>query len=313
MPISADHPVLGFYKMRRQKDGPWLPVAIWKKDNGEVVARVGPDMAAPSDIWTYCAGHKVSSADAKFAFTNKYWPDEQPPSQLSNLPTDPFERLQVEIKEKEERAARLLEHHPEIKNQLTCDLFVNTQKELLGLNKQADALFTIEKKPLLDATNACDEKYRFRARVKVLSERLRSRFETFMKAEQDRRTAEAEAKFQAEHAKVLAERKRLEDERWRKIQSDPVAALTESAPAMPELPLGPEPVKVQAGGGVGRRAGLKTVWVPVIEDYKAVLAYYSEHPDIRAAVDKLVNHVVRDAKGSIVIPGVRIVSDRKVA
>jgi len=82
---------------------------------------------------------------------------------------------------------------------------------------------------------------------------------------------------------------------------------------MPELPLGPEPVRVQAGGGVGRKAGLKTVWIPVIEDYKLVLDYYSEHPDIRAAVDKLVNHVVRDAKGAIVIPGVKITQDRKVA
>ena len=118
---------------------------------------------------------------------------------------------------------------------------------------------------------------------------------------------------QEEQARVAAERQRLEEERAAKLRDDPVAALTESPPEMPELPLLPEVVHVQAGGGVGRRAGLQDAWVGTITDYREAALYFIEHPKLREVVDKLVAHQVKDLKASAKIPGVTVSKERRAA
>lgn len=312
--ITADNPIPGFYRMRRERGGRWVPVAIWRKD-GALLCAVGTEKIAtdPLAIWTYCASNKVDKDAAKFAFDKGYWPDEMPPAQLSNLPSDPFEALKIEIEAQQTRAEEWLKAHPEIKAQVDCDLARNMQAELLKLNKRADAMFTAEKAPILEATRACDDKYRFRAAVKDVAERLRKAFGRFMAAEEELQKAEAAAKFKAEQARIAAERAAIEAAAAQKMRDDPVAALTEEPPEMPELPLAPEPVKIQAGGGVGRKAGLKDSWIGVIEDYPAALAHFAQHPDVKTAVEKLVAHAVRDAKGAIELPGVKISKERIAA
>lgn len=301
--ISADNPLPGFYWMRRERGGKRIPVAIWKKD-GVLVCRVGPDQVEPTSIWTYCAENKVDRDAAKFAFENGYWPDEPPPIGHNAPPSDdPFDVLKAEIEAKQEQAQKWLGARSVITTQADADYATNAQRELLALNKRADAMFTAEKAPHLAASRACDEKYRFRSTVADVAERLRKIYGRFMAAEESRLKAEAAAKHKAEQERIEAERKA-------KLADDPVAALTEPEP---QLPLMPEPVKVQSGGGVGRRAGLKTVWVPTVTDYAAAAQFYINHPDLRATVDKLVKHAVRDAKGSIVIPGVTIKEEREAA
>lgn len=311
-PISDGVPVAGFYKIKKHKGGPFLPVALWM-NQGEWVCRVGPAMADPFETWLFCAKNPVDTAAAKFAFETGRWPDEPEEPARSNLPDDPFEALKAEIEDKLAQAEDYLTKNPEIKSQETCNLFRNLQAQLLALNKRADGLHEVEKRPLLEATRACDDKYRFRAAVKVITERLRSRFETFLKVEERRQREEAEAKFRAEQERVAAERKRIEEERALKLANDPVAALTETPPELPPVPIAPETVKVQAGGGFGRKAGLQTIWVPQIVDYQAALGHFSEHPDVKAVVERLVKHVVKDSKGSVKIPGVNVIEDRKVA
>ena len=82
---------------------------------------------------------------------------------------------------------------------------------------------------------------------------------------------------------------------------------------LPELPLAPAPAKVQAGGGTGRKAGLKTGCVAVIEDYAAALKHFEHHADVRAAVGKLVRADVRLNKAQSKIPGVKVVEERRAA
>ena len=311
-PLHADHPKAGWYRYRRHKDARWEPCAIFRNKEGVLICLVGAEKRQedPAAIWTWVADKAVAKEAAKFAFEHGYFPDEMAPAQLSNLPADPFEALKIEIEEQKSRAEEWLGKRPTIMSQVDCDLARNMQAELLKLNKRADAMFKAEKAPLLEASSACDDKYRFRAAVADVAERLRKVFGRFMAAEEDRQKAASAAKFREEQARIAAERAAIETAAKADMENDPIRALTSPPPEMPELPLAPEPVKVQAGGGVGRKAGLKDNWIGIIEDYPAALAHFSEHPDLRAAVQKLVTHVVRDAKGAIKLPGVKIRNER---
>jgi hypothetical protein len=46
VPLHDGAPQVGFYKMRKARGGPWLPVAIWNRD-GTLVCRVAKEMADP--------------------------------------------------------------------------------------------------------------------------------------------------------------------------------------------------------------------------------------------------------------------------
>lgn len=307
--VGVDRPVPGYFKKREGKGGPWRPVAIWWKD-GELVARVGNDWADPAQVWSWCAANPIAKDVAKFAFENGHWPDEPPPMQRSNMPSDPLEALKAEIEDKTAAAERLLADNPEIKSQLACDLARNIQAELLALNKRADGMFHGEKDPLTEAGRIVDEKFRFRAAVKVLSDRLRSRFETFMRVEERRQQAEAEAKFKAERAAAEAERQRIEDEQAKLMRDDPISALTSPPPEVPELPLAPESVKVNAGGGFGRKAGLKTKRTLQITDLDAVFQYFKGREEVHVVLSKLANASLR---AGVEVPGTKTVEERCAA
>ncbi len=312
-PIFADHPRPGWYKMRYDRNGKWLPVAIWIQD-GELVARVGAERAEPSKIWTWCADKPVSKEAAKFAFAKGFWPDEPPPIG-DNMPPvdDPYEALKAEIEAKQKQATDWIGARPVVLTQPDADYATNAQRELLALNKRADAMFVAEKAPHLEAGRVVDERYRFRGAVADVAARLRKIFDRFLAEEEKRQTVAAAAKHKAEVARIEAERKRLEAERAEKLRVDPIAALTEDPPELPLVPAAPEAVKVAAGGGIGRRAGLQDVWVGTITDYGAAAAYFINHPKMVELVDKLVAHQVKDLKASASIPGVTVSKERRAA
>ncbi len=308
-PIHSDNPRPGFYKMRWQRDGKWLPVAIWRQDSS-LVCRVGDKMEPVEKIWTWCADKPVSKEVARFAFDEGYFPDEPKPIPLSNLPADPFEALKIEIEAQRSRAEEWLKAHPTVATQQEADLAANMRSELIRLGKEADALHKAEKAPWLEKAKATDNRYRFRADATAMAEKLRTAFGLFMAREEFRQKQEAAARFKAEQAAVAAERARIEAEAKEKLARDPIAALTEDAPVLPELPLAPEPVKLQAGGGIGRRAGLKSVWGAIIDDHRAALIHFEDHPDLRRELERLVTHAIRDSKGTLKIPGVRATEAR---
>lgn len=311
-PVVEDQPQCGYYRMRKGRDAPWLPVVIWIR-GGEMVARVGDNMREPLGIWVACAKHPVAKDAAMHAFKVGSWPDmpDEPPA--SNMPSDPFEALLAEIADKQAQAEALLAKGNKASSETESNLARNLQKQLLDLQKRADAMFTQEKAPVVQQGREIDEKYRFRVPLKGFADRLRDFWGRWAKAEEDRLRREAEEKAANERRAIEAARKAQEEHRAKLMESDPIAALTE--PPIPEVEPAaePEPVKVQVGGGYGSRGGLRSYWVPTIVDYKAALAHYAEHPDIKAVVDKLVKAEARTHKGATNIPGVTVSEDRRAA
>lgn len=304
VPIHADVPYPGRYKMKR--GGAFVPVAIGPDAD---IALVDGQPTDPVAVWTYCAKYPVTQDAYKFRIANGHWPDEPRPAPLSNRPADPFAALLADIEDKTKQADQLLKR--EITTQTDCDLARNIQAGLLALKKSADAMHKDEKARPLEQCRAIDTKFGFRDDIADLAARVRSKFEAWMRAEERRQREEADRKFREEQARVEAERKRLEAERAQQMEDDPIAALTSPPPEMPEAPTAPEPVKVQAGGGVGRKAGLKSVWVPVMTDYKAALAHFADNAKVRELVQKLGEQAVKG--GARDVPGFEVKEERRAA
>jgi hypothetical protein len=228
------------------------------------------------------------------------------------MPADPFEALTAEAQDRIAQAQEWLTINAPIGDQVACDKARNMQAALLVLLKTADGMHETEKRPHLEAGRAVDRRYGFREDIKDWSAKLRTVFEQFLRAEERRQQEEAARKHRDEVAKVEAERARIEAERAKKLEEDPIGALTDPEPELPELPLVPEPVKVQAGGGLGRKSGLRDGWEFEITDYKLAALHVIEQPDVSAAVGKVIARMVKASKGRVQIPGVKVNTVRKV-
>tara|TARA_R110000868_G_scaffold109725_2_gene297993 strand:+ start:1654 stop:2691 length:1038 start_codon:yes stop_codon:yes gene_type:complete len=323
-PVHEGKPEFGFFWAKASKAGGRIPVCIYAGGNGEIVARWGTkaehrfesDAAAK---WSWIADSVTDRDSYTHAWTQGVWPDGTPTTAPalpagSNQITDPFERLMAEVDDKVEQAEILfgkLGLATADKN--GADMARNIQAGLLALAKTADTMHKAEKQPHLDAGKVVDDKFRFRDTLKGVAGRLRNVFENWMRAEEQRARTEANRKHREEMEKAQAERARIEAERAKLMADDPIAALTSDEPELPDLPIAPEPVKVNAGGGVGRAAGLKTVWTPEVIDYEATLKHFSKHPTIKAAIEKLVAGEARLHKEATAIPGVQMKEERRAA
>lgn len=326
-PVSDGIVQNGFFRTSAGKAGGFSPVAIWRDPDGSFKCRVGTkaahryvDETMAADRWTFICKNPVKRDEYKVAWETGTWPDGAPTvapdltaTVKSNAPSDPFEALQAEIADKIASAEAWAKAHPEAKTQTEADYATNLRREIAALLKQADAMHAAEKAPILAAEKATDEKFRFRDKMKSVGVILKGIYERFLVSEEAKAKAAAQAKFEAERRATEIAREEMRKAQERKMRDDPVAALTDPEPELPQLPMGPAPVKVNSGGGVGSRAGLKTDYVGVIEDYNKAFDHFRSHPDMKAELERLVKAAVRAGKSETKIPGVTVKEVRKVA
>jgi len=320
--ISESKVESGFF-YSQYKGQKWrVPIVIGRMPDGAFYCRVGTKAKHEIETeeqaakrWISIAENVVSREDYKVAYETGTWPDNLPTSEpvKTNRSSDPFEALTADIDDKIASAKAWLTAHPVAKTQAEADYARNLQAEILSLNKQADAMHKAEKAPILAQAEAVETKFSFRKIAKGFADSLKGVYEKFAVAEEARQRAEADKKWREEQAKIAAERKKIEDERAKQMADDPIATLTSPDPEMPELPLAPPPVKVQVGGGIGRAAGLKSVWTGEIEDIDAVFQHFKETDQVLEVLQKLVDATVRTNKGATKIPGVKVVEQRKAA
>jgi hypothetical protein len=327
--IPGENPQCGLWKVRPRKGEPHVLMQVWLVDDAErpvtswreglqLRGMVDASHASPQELaerWLFAM--PVTKDDATHWREHGRWPGDAPPlagalpPKTHNQPTDPYALILGEAHERIAQAKARL--GLPIADQTACDMARNLQAELLALEKRADGMYETEVRPHIDATTAVRRRYDFRALLAEWSAKLRSAFGGWMAAEEARQRAEADARYAAERAIAEAERARIETERARQIADDPIAALTSPKPQLPPLPAAPEAVKVQSGGGTGRKAGLKTTWDIQITDYKLAALHVIEHPEVSIVVGKVLTKLVRAAKGRADIPGVKVVERREVA
>lgn len=312
-------PQAGFYRMRRNKDAPWSPVAIWPDDDGTLVAATGQNFSEPLDavrIWLSVAHHPVSEDAARHAAEHGRWPGEPPPMPPVNVepvsspagddartgiggnnpPEDDGAESLLEQLLQQSREAEDWLRKTEIKTQEDADLAANWADRLHTLEKQIEPLRMTRRRPLQEALDKIQAMFAPRQdAAKRLIRSLRDAAQKWVRAEQARLAEEARRKAEEE-----ARRQREEQERKLAEQGLPL----EAAPPPPP----PKPVaapKVMVGGASGRRMGArKAPPTAHIVDIEKVLIFFKDNPDLVAVAQKLANKVVA-MKGNV--PGVEVV------
>jgi hypothetical protein len=326
-PIDRENPQCGLWKVRLKKGEPpvlmqiWLadetgkPASAWAEGLRLMNVTAGKELPLLELCERWLFASPATKDEAAFWRREGRWPTDPPPlpARTHNLPADPFEALKAEAEDRAEQVAGWLKANTPIVDQVASDTARNMQAALLDINKRATVMFRAEKDPIVAAGRAVDAKYGWRDMLGDWAEKLRHAFEGFMRAEERRLNEERQRAYFAELEAAEAERARIEAERAQKVADDPVAALTEPEAELPAMPPPPEPVKVQSGGGTGRRAGLKDDWDVEIVDYKLAALLVIEDPDVAIVVGKALKRRVRAAKGRIEIPGVKITKVRRAA
>lgn len=310
--IIVDQPQCGYFKMRRGRGGAWIPVAIITGRDGDQIALVGAERERrdPLDIWSYCAGNPVPQADAKHAFqNNNEWPGDAPTigDNAEKAGVGPLELLSDYIG----TATAWFKKIGKIEDEKAANQAANYATELLRLKSEADRERDSKVRPHLEAQRQINGEYKpVIEDAEALAKQIKRACDDWLRAEKRRLEEEARKKYEAERKAAEEERQRLEAERAKKMAEDPVAAMTEPEPELPMAPPPPEPVKVQVGGQRGRKMSLRTVTVYEISDYQAALAFAAEHPDVRAAVEKVCRAA---AKAGEKVPGLVVKQEERAA
>lgn len=308
--INEAAPQCGFYKLRKGKDAPWLPVMIRHDSEGVLRARVGPDAADPHDIWVACAKRPVSKEDAKVAFATGGFPGDAPAAIGDNSGDV---SLIEQLSDYMANTVAWLKGRT-ITDKATADQAANRRNRVLELKKaieqEWDGLALPHDTALKQLKSVYDAPVKQAQELNIM---LRDSLNAFARAEQARIDAEQRAKYEAERKATEAARKAVEDQRAKQLRDDPIAAMTSPEPELPMPPPPPAPAKVALGGQVGRVTGLRTYWEAEITDYAAALQHYAQHPDVQALILKLAKADIKNAKGAVSIPGVKAIEDRRVA
>lgn len=298
--IEEPNPRSGYYKLRN-KSGVWQPVAIWEKD-GELVCRVGSEMRDAADVWTWCAKNPVAKDAAKQAFETGAWPGDVPATGSNSSAMT----LPEEIDDAATHALAWLQKNG-ITDKTAADTAANWRARLLDLSKQADKQRETEKRPHDEAAKAVQAKWKPSVETAAdAANRLRDALTAWMRAEELKARAEADAKRKiAEEAAAKA--RAIADE----AKADAAARNLPPPPEPVDVPLPFEDaVRIQAGGQRGRKTGLRTITKYVVTDYAAALAHVKDHPDVRAAVEKVA---AAQAKAGATVPGVEIQQEQVAA
>ncbi len=303
--IHDSTPQPGYYKLRKGRDLPFVPVAIWKKD-GEFICRVGAETKNAHDVWSYCADKPITKVVAQEAFKTGAFPGDAPPVGHNSGDLS----LTEQIREYAAQALTWLKK-TSITNTETKDMAANYRARLLELRKTADAERETEKRPHLEASRAVDAKFKpVIEEADQAANTIRDALTAYMRQEEAKLEAERRAKYEAERAAVEAARKEADAARVKLMQDDPIAALTTPEPELPMMPVAPEPVKVQAGGQRGRKTGLRTTVRYQVSDHVKALAFFADSDDVRELIQKLAD---RASKAGVAVPGVERIEEKVAA
>lgn len=144
------------------------------------------------------------------------------------------------------------------------------------------------KAPYLAAGRTCDgEKNALCARLAVARGKVEQHMNTYA-AEKRRAELEDQRKAEEERARLqeLARENNLET----------------ALPPAPPPPSRPEPVRSDGGATVS--VGVE--YVATVEDYAKAFRKVKDDADVRHAIDRAIQRIVRTTKGQTAIPGVRI-------
>lgn len=312
--ILETEPFSGYFRCAATKDGPLLPVAIWREGATLHVVRNNEPVKLER-VWPYAVWTPVSyDWYEAVAERGEKWPDEHedravetkaevPAADREVARTDnqPPEESEIDALKREiETASANIAQYNAIGDDDTAAAAQALRSRLNTLSGDADKKREAEKAPHWEKCKEVDR--RWQPLVKLAKDgadairRLLSAYETekarkaaIARQEEERRQAEARAKAEAE-----------------------AAATGKPAPEpepQPEAPITP----VNTGkirGASGRAATVRVIKVAKVADYDAFYAHVKAFPEVKIVMDKLAQRLT-DAGETL--PGVTVEEQRDVA
>jgi hypothetical protein len=306
-PVSDGHPECGFYRRRQFKDGPFVPVAIWKQD-GEFIALVDGKTADAADIWTWVCDKPITEAEYHKVMAGEGWSDEPRAATIpTNMPTDPFEALKIEFAAEQEVAAELLAKP--VTDQQHADQIAVLTKRLTGIKSKATNLHKVEKQPFLDGGREVDDKYRdLKEEPETLTKKLKRHLDAYLlelqrqEQERQRKAREEADRKQREAAEAAAAASAANDDG---AQKEALRKADEAAQAEREAQ-----ARNASAGRTGAKVALRTYTFATITDFDTLLMALKDRPEIRECVEALAN---RAAKSGVELPGMAISQEQRAA
>jgi len=317
-PIHDGDPQQGYYRTRF-KDKPWEPVAIWFED-GKWHAMRGDRQVDASEIWTWCCRNPITYEAYTKAIEGAGWDDEpEAPAIGHNLPSDPFEALQVEFAAEREQAEAFMKKP--ITTQAEADRAAIWSKRLSTIAKKATDLHKVEKQPHLDAGRNVDNKWReLKEEPDAISKKLKRHMDAFLQEEaRKERERQAAARAEADRIQREADAARVAAEKAAAKNDNDAAAIAAQNNAIAEA----ERLAQQAAaaerdaqarnasaGRTGAKVSLRTFVFAEITDFDALLMALKDRPEIKEVVDTLAN---RAARSGVELAGMAIRSEQRAA
>ena len=186
-PVHENDPQCGYYRMRRGRGGPWVPVAIWREvtgedeitgisDSGKLVCLVDGLEKDPFEVWTWVCRYPVPyETYVAVAERGEHWPEDltdlkktRPISDAASSPAlghNSAGLTEAEVFEEEIEALVVsceewLLGVPEICSQVLADKAANYAERFGNLENRAEEARTAEKKPVLDLGRSIDAKWK---------------------------------------------------------------------------------------------------------------------------------------------------------
>jgi len=284
-PIHENDPQCGYYRMRWRRGGEWMPVAIFREDDVEVLALSKGEMKDAFEVWTWCCRYPVDyEVYRAVAEEGKPWPEDVLVSGIadraakSSYPTagnpspTPFptighnssgaseaEGLLEEIEALKYLSSTWLEEIGPIATQTDADRAANYAERFGMLETKAEALRTSAKRPILEESRRIDAEWKpVVAKASDNKAKMKKALEPYLLSERERilqEQAEREAALLAKGGEGS-----LLDS-----GSDPLSILSSTTTHPPRA------------GTHGRRIGLRTKKVVSVIDEEAFISGFKSN------------------------------------
>lgn len=318
--IHETDPLSGYYRCAAVKDGPLLPVAIWRQDGKLIVLRNNEPV--PLDrVWNFCVWTPIPYDWYEGAvYRGEPWPDDFPASitdpaaeaaknEAANAALDAVAGQPVE--DEATKAKREIEAAKAVAEKLYAT--INSEDEAGAAQALRSKLNTL--------SNEADKRRKaqllpFETEVKKINATWMPLVKAAKGAADDLRDGPIKTWLNRPQpqpeptAPQMVPTARTDGDEvpvTHNQPTDPISLLSAMAAAVPPA----QPSATVLRGATGRAAPIYTNHVAVVTDYDALYQHAKAFPEVKATLDRIAQRLV-DA-GNKTIPGVEIKEERSAA
>lgn len=269
--VHENDPQCGYYRMRKGRGGPWVPVAIWlegqgslrqgensiNSDSGKLVCLVDGLERNAYDVWTWVCRYPIAyETYVAVAEDGKPWPEEVPALGHNSQSLNEAEVVGEEIEALSLSAMNWLETLPTIENQSDADKAANYADRFSALETRAEEARVIEKRPSLEEGREIDARWKpVVSKAQDAKAKMKKAIEPYLVGERQRRIEMARLAFQGS-----------------------------------ETTFDPSDIEPPRAGTNGRRVGLRSKYSVRITEPTALIDHY--RTDLRLWSDKAVKEAI---------------------